>query len=880
MRSTLTRVLVALLACEFIALKLFASGFLLRRVETHERSLTSWSDDDDDARANKVDKVVILIVDGARYDWTTEKFGVSSSGDATTGRLRSVRALGSMCDVNGNASDGTKKRGRGKVFKFIADAPTTTQQRLKGLLTGGLPTFVDASDSFGGTTLREDNLIVSMTSRGKRLAISGDDTWLELFPGANETFTGGCEMFPSLDVKDTSTVDAGVRDHMSRALKQPESWDVLIGHMLGADHVGHTFGATGSHMARKLAENDRDIEMVADAMRADDRYTNAMLFVFGDHGMTDNGDHGGGTPEEVDSFLLAYHPWASKGVTCRSSESEEDESLPQIDFAPTMAAIMGVPTPFGNLGKVNEDVFRLALSADLSSDDGFDWRAAYVRALRANIEQVWNYTQSYSDDATSPFRGDIAARLDSMMETPRSNDSKEHILELLREVADVARVRWTQFGLMSMVLGFGALVAALIVHAILAYGPPKECSHMDSTAVLGMFMVLLASLARLSNSFIVGEREMMQFLFATFVLALMVKGMAKREDEFEGTQSVEVVKGTVQCLLSNFFLYALGSSWVKSDSAFTFSQLVTVTIAACTLGGGAMLVYSIHRDEDLTRFECSKKYVKVAICGWIAVVLRSASVLIFGVEEYWLPHVTYLSSIVVLIKVVHARSDNDIGHRCTLFLLAVSSTVTLLAGPTMGAAYVFSSYKLFRGVFRLVQVAYHPIHKASTRAIETTLAIGLWLATSVVFFGGGHTCSFNGLHFAAAFTGFRKFNYYGMGFLLGLETWSGEVLLAAFVPMFAHHLTSFNQFGKQFRDCGHTPAMSLWAKITLCRALVSTCAALCAALHRRHLMVWAIFAPKFVFDAVGASVGNALTIISIFLFTGFTGRTGKYDKFD
>ncbi|OUS45012.1 glycosylphosphatidylinositol anchor synthesis protein [Ostreococcus tauri] len=651
MRSTLTRGLVALLACEFIALKLFASGFLLRRVETHERSLTSWSDDDDDARANTVDKVVILIVDGARYDWTTEKFGVGSNGDATTGRLRSVRALGSMCDVNGNASDGTKKRGRGKVFRFIADAPTTTQQRLKGLLTGGLPTFVDASDSFGGTTLREDNLIVSMTSRGKRLAISGDDTWLELFPGANETFTGGCEMFPSLDVKDTSTVDAGVRDHMSRALKQPESWDVLIGHMLGADHVGHTFGATGSHMARKLAENDRDIEMVADAMRADDRYTNAMLFVFGDHGMTDNGDHGGGTPEEVDSFLLAYHPWASKGVTCRSSESEEDESLPQIDFAPTMAAIMGVPTPFGNLGKVNEDVFRLALSADLSSDDGFDWRAAYVRALRANIEQVWNYTHSYGDGATSPFRGDIAARLDSMMETPRSNDSKEHILELLREVADVARVRWTQFGLMSMVLGFGALVAALITHAILAYGPPKECSHMDSAAVLGI-------------------------------------------------------------------------------------------------------------------------------------------------------------------------------------------------------------------------------------AIETTLAIGLWLATSVVFFGGGHTCSFNGLHFAAAFTGFRKFNYYGMGFLLGLETWSGEVLLAAFVPMFAHHLTSFNQFGKQFRDCGHTPAMSLWAKITLCRALVSTCAALCAALHRRHLMVWAIFAPKFVFDAVGASVGNALTILSIFLFTGFTGRTGKYDKFD
>ena len=30
------------------------------------------------------------------------------------------------------------------LFRFIADPPTTTMQRLKGLTTGSLPTFVDA----------------------------------------------------------------------------------------------------------------------------------------------------------------------------------------------------------------------------------------------------------------------------------------------------------------------------------------------------------------------------------------------------------------------------------------------------------------------------------------------------------------------------------------------------------------------------------------------------------------------------------------------------------------------------------------------------------------------------------------------------------------
>ena len=33
-----------------------------------------------------------------------------------------------------------------QLFQFIADAPTVTMQRLKGLTSGGLPTFLDASE--------------------------------------------------------------------------------------------------------------------------------------------------------------------------------------------------------------------------------------------------------------------------------------------------------------------------------------------------------------------------------------------------------------------------------------------------------------------------------------------------------------------------------------------------------------------------------------------------------------------------------------------------------------------------------------------------------------------------------------------------------------
>lgn len=46
-----------------------------------------------------------------------------------------------------------------KIFKAFADPPTTSLQRLKGLTTGGLPTFVDVGNSFGAPAIVEDNFI-------------------------------------------------------------------------------------------------------------------------------------------------------------------------------------------------------------------------------------------------------------------------------------------------------------------------------------------------------------------------------------------------------------------------------------------------------------------------------------------------------------------------------------------------------------------------------------------------------------------------------------------------------------------------------------------------------------------------------------------------
>ena len=45
-------------------------------------------------------------------------------------------------------------------------------------------------------------------------------------------------------------------------------------------------------------------------------HEHTLLLVFGDHGQTLTGDHGGGAPEEVDTALFALHVGAYHQIRC------------------------------------------------------------------------------------------------------------------------------------------------------------------------------------------------------------------------------------------------------------------------------------------------------------------------------------------------------------------------------------------------------------------------------------------------------------------------------------------------------------------------------------------------------------------------------------
>ncbi|MGH0123415.1 UNVERIFIED_CONTAM: hypothetical protein FKN15_016781 [Acipenser sinensis] len=74
------------------------------------------------------------------------------------------------------------ERGPSHSFVAKARAPTVTMPRIKALMTGSIPGFIDVVMNLNSPALLEDNLMWQAKNAGKKMVFYGDDTWLRLFP--------------------------------------------------------------------------------------------------------------------------------------------------------------------------------------------------------------------------------------------------------------------------------------------------------------------------------------------------------------------------------------------------------------------------------------------------------------------------------------------------------------------------------------------------------------------------------------------------------------------------------------------------------------------------------------------------------------------------
>lgn len=461
----------------------FKKGFLLTRMVLENKSAcevlpfgessTTHREGNGCWHEKSFDKAVVVIIDALRYDFTVP-FAPNAESDWAHLFHNNIPVL---------YETAVQSPENAFLLPFIADPPTTTLQRLKGLTTGTLPTFVDAGSNFAGTAIDEDNLVAQLRAAGKNLVQLGDDTWHSLFPDyfdANLT-----RAYDSFNVWDLHTVDNGVTEHLL-PLMHPENatkWDVVFGHYLGVDHAGHRYGPNHAAMAAKLRQMDQLIRDLIE--KVDD---NTLLVVMGDHGMDAKGDHGGESNDEVDAALWMYSKRGGFGRvspdTALPPKYARERYIPQIDLVPTLSLLLGMPIPFNNLGSPIEEAF-----AGLG---GNDWMNL-VAVNRLASAQIKRYQHEYAI-----VRGEAegeSSKLLSLWHAAESDWQKlsksRPSVSSLRSAYDsyrkyqrhnlqVCRSLWAKFDGPSMVQGIAILAAGMSLLVVYARGVNVDRTELTS----------------------------------------------------------------------------------------------------------------------------------------------------------------------------------------------------------------------------------------------------------------------------------------------------------------------------------------------------------------------------------------------------------------
>jgi len=207
------------------------------------------------------------------------------------------------------------------------------------MTTGSIPTFISVASSFTAGSVKEDNWLSRLS-----VSFTGDDTWTTLYP---TSFVYSAP-YPSFNTRDINTVDDGVKENYVKVIN---TGDVSVFHTLGVDHVGHTYGPSGVEMSSKLHDTDILVNDIikAGTERGDREGGCEVGIIFGDHGMTKGGNHGGGTKDEVEAGLYV---WVKDGCGFRENMGGnfEGNGIRQISVVSAITDLMGRTGIYGNLG--------------------------------------------------------------------------------------------------------------------------------------------------------------------------------------------------------------------------------------------------------------------------------------------------------------------------------------------------------------------------------------------------------------------------------------------------------------------------------------------------------------------------------------------------
>ena len=140
--------------------------------------------------------------------------------------------------------------------------------------------------------------------------------------------------------------------------------------------------------------------------------------------------------------------------------------------------------------------------------------------------------------------------------------------------------------------------------------------------------------------------------------------------------------------------------------------------------------------------------------------------------------------------------------------------------------------------------------------MNTCFTILIYYLFQCVFFSTKHEYTFSSLQLSVGFLLQENFEFYRAGVLVFMNTVGSDMLCVLLVSyMSAISYTIINEekdrvetaTGKE--NCSRGEYILHQVSVLVCiRLLLMGCSMLCVVIHQSHLMLWAIFLPKFLFN--------------------------------
>lgn len=705
-----------------------------------------------------------------------------------------------------------------KLFRFIADPPTATTQRLGGLTTGSLPSFVEAFQNFSSDTQCSDNIIFQFLANrtNRNLHFMGDDTWIHLYPFIIEQTTGKVNGYHSFQLFDLHTVDTAIKDQLFPTL-QSQNYDLIIAHFLGLDHCGHKFGPLHKECGLKLKEYNDVIQKVIDLI---DEETN--LIILGDHGMTDEGDHGGDTPREISTVLFTYtkrgkpnllsNPNIKRLIETLKKKRQEvlhvekfyedlfDDSyisgtVPQLDFASTFSIFTDSPIPFGNLGTVIPDIFISQFESEL---EFYQW---LLDAFRLNSHQIFRHFKSldsYQKDFA--FLKPSLLQADALCGDPSAIDDYEKAIisyfDFMIESSTHCRKIWAKYDYNKISIGLLLTAIGALIILFCCWKLSDVKFELQDIVPLAIFFVVQC-IGKLTNSFIIFEDYISYFLSMSFIVYQLLLNRNHSTGLITAAIFSRCFRYFGACRVENKHCQAFTHRSTHPQS--TNGALVLVFMAFCLFNG---------KKSKITLL-LNLLTVVFQIFGWFSESFQIDEWLI----QVLLPRLLLVSSACLLIFSIYMKRKSH-------FYISMLTLITAVQRP-------FSGWVIYNAGVQLLPKL------LSYTASPLYLAISCYLFGLSLFFWSAHNAVISNIHWESAFFGFPELNQLRAGFFLILNTFGSQIITtiaAILIDPSVHYSTFF-----------------IYSCMLALELLVSS---LSIRFLLQHLMLWTVFTPRFIMQAM------------------------------